>query len=185
MRLTKEDRAMLREEYLKTWRDEGSADWAVGKVSGYIEFGNELVTYRKPTIETSFCFGEHGYDYDEVNEYCDERSRDMGWFVSENLRRTDAAWHLDMMRGTGRSFRKHRPVLVSDTNYGSRLASVEFMDDWSQELEDGRRDMTKEEREAFECFLEDEQEKFEKRLRSYLKRYGLSKCRYWTYWADR
>ena len=29
-----------------------------------------------------------------------------------------------------------------------------------------------------------EQEKFEKRLNTYLKRYGLSKCHYWTYWLD-
>jgi hypothetical protein len=32
------------------------------------------------------------------------------------------------------------------------------------------------------CF--EEQMKFCKRLRTYLKRYGLSKVRTWTYWAD-
>jgi hypothetical protein len=30
-----------------------------------------------------------------------------------------------------------------------------------------------------------ESKRFEKRLRTYLKRYGLSKIHSWTYWADR
>jgi hypothetical protein len=32
--------------------------------------------------------------------------------------------------------------------------------------------------------LKREREKFDKRLQTYLKRYGTSKIRTWTYWAD-
>lgn len=41
------------------------------------------------------------------------------------------------------------------------------------------------ERAAVTGMLQDECDKFGKRLTSYLKRYGLSKCRFSTYWADR
>ena len=34
-------------------------------------------------------------------------------------------------------------------------------------------------------FLDTDIAEFEKRLRTYLKRYGLTKCRFSTYWADR
>ena len=34
-------------------------------------------------------------------------------------------------------------------------------------------------------FLENEQAEFGKRLDSYLKRYGLEKCHFGVYWADR
>ena len=33
--------------------------------------------------------------------------------------------------------------------------------------------------------LKEERAKFEKRLHTYLKRYGTSKLHTWTYWADR
>ena len=32
--------------------------------------------------------------------------------------------------------------------------------------------------------IENEKEKFEKRLKTYLKRYGLTKLKTWTYWQD-
>ena len=34
------------------------------------------------------------------------------------------------------------------------------------------------------ALTKEEREKFEKRLRTYLKRYGTSKLRTWTYWLD-
>ena len=43
------------------------------------------------------------------------------------------------------------------------------------------RMMTQEEVERWRNFLTEEVEKFEKRLKTYLKRYGLSKCTYSTY----
>ena len=47
------------------------------------------------------------------------------------------------------------------------------------------RRLTDEETAAFIQMHKEEVEKFEKRLRTYLKRYGLSKCYYGMYWADR
>lgn len=32
--------------------------------------------------------------------------------------------------------------------------------------------------------VEQEQEKFKKRLRAWWKKYGKEKCRTWTYWMD-
>lgn len=185
MKLTKDDKAMLRAEALKTWRNESDADWFVSQVSGYVELGGGLVVYMKPHVKTHFCFGEHTYDYDEVMDYCEEKRNDVSYFIAENLEGTEAKWDLDRLKGEGRCYRKYRPVLVKDTEYGSRLARVEFADDWSMTLKDGQRDLTQEEKDAYGAFLEEEQAKFEKRLNTYLKRYGLSKCQYWTYWADR
>lgn len=201
MKLTKEDKAMLRAEYQKVWtKRDGSPDlkmidYCTNKTSAYLDLGDALITFDKPSIETRFCFGEHGYDYDEVNETCDKLSRSESYFLAENIRRTEARDILDRIDGTEERYITCKtPILV----YGAyctqtsdcKLAHIEFVnafheDYWGHKPNGTWRDLTDEEIAALRTIMQDEITKFEKRLKTYLKRYGMSKCHFWTYWADR
>lgn len=44
--------------------------------------------------------------------------------------------------------------------------------------------LTAEQEKVVQAILLEEKEKFMKRLQGYLKRYGLSKIKKWTYWAN-
>jgi hypothetical protein len=44
--------------------------------------------------------------------------------------------------------------------------------------------LTEEDVQKIKVALEEEKEKFKKRLVTYLKKYGTSKLKVWTYWRD-
>lgn len=187
MKLTNDDRAMLYDEYMKlSWASERSAEYFSKKASCFAELRGFLVVFDKPSIETRFCFGEHGYDYDEVVDTCHKLSKDEAYFMAENIRRCEAQETLDAIHGAGRYWRRQFPILkpnASGTD-GCRLAHLEWEYDASKALRDPMR-LSDEELAQLEELMLEEVAKFEKRLRSYLKRYGMSKCHFWTYWADR
>ena len=184
MRLTKEEKQLLRDEFSKTWRNAKSVEYAVNKTSGYAEIGDCIVTFDKPSIETRFCFGEHGYDYDEVGEFCHEMSESEEYFISENMREFDRKQRLiDGAREGAYA------AWVCANGDGSDLGYITFTrmshDGWEEPTACQHDRLTDAGLDVYEELITDERAKFEKRLRTYLKRYGLSKCRYWTYWADR
>lgn len=189
MRITEEQKAELRAEYEKVWHgDAGMVDHCVKQASCVINLRGYLVDYDKPRIETRFCFGEHGYDFDEVVEECDRASRSEAHFMRENMDNTDAKRVIDMLDGTGKCWRKAYPILKPHRYCGQdddcRIAYIEWTADASKAFNDPMA-LTDDEKAELRQMMVEEQEKFEKRLKTYLKRYGLSKCRYWTYWADR
>lgn len=187
MKLAKGQLDELREEYAKVW-GEGSdmVDWSVKNASCAMYFRGYIVDLRKPHIETRFCFGEHGYDFDEVVDECEQARKSERFFIKQNIDRTEAKGWLDMLDGATYSLRHYVPILAPQ-RYGcgeTRLAGITWTDDISAAREDPMA-LTEEEIAQMRDVLVEELEKFDKRLHTYLKRYGLSKCQYWTYWADR
>lgn len=186
MKLTKNDKDMLRAEYMKTWRNDESADWSVKNASGIMELRGYVIVMCKPHITTEFCFGEHGYDYDEVVEHCSRMSKSEEYFISKNLGRFEAKQWLDMLDGDEWPYSGYVPS-IKPCDYesdGCRLADIKWLRDWS-EIDGNDMVLSDKEKMELRVFLEDEVAKFEKRLHTYLKRYGMSKCHFWTYWADR
>lgn len=180
MKITKDDKMMLRKEYAKVWGgDDGMVEHCVGHASGFLWLGDWLYVIDKPSIKTDFWFGEHTYDYDEVCERCDVASRDEDYFVKQNLRDCNAVWMLKEIEGT------KKPYLCEKySSLGGRMCYIDWRHDW----ESGRNEIRP--LEGFEVDMlkqlwEEEVEKFRKRLGTYLKRYGLSKCHFGVYWADR
>ena len=182
MRLTKEEKQLLRDEFSKTWRNAKSVEYAVNKTSGYAEIGDCIVTFDKPSIETRFCFGEHGYDYDEAGKFCREMSQSEEYFIRENMRHFD-----DLQESIDEARDGHADAWLCHYDDTSDLGYVTFIRLGWLDRPRGKNPLklTAEGLDAYEELITDERAKFEKRLRTYLKRYGLSKCRYWTYWADR
>lgn len=190
MRITEEQKAELRAEYEKVWHgDVKMVDYCVKQASCVMNLRGYLVDFDKPRIETRFCFGEHGYDYDEVMETCDAASKSEQFFLRRNMEGTDAFRVIGMLDGdTERFWRKAYPILRPHRYCGQdddcRIACIEWTTDASEAYGNPMA-LTEEEKAGLRQMMEEEQGKFEKRLKAYLKRYGLSKCRYWTYWADR
>lgn len=184
MKLTAEDKAILREEYAKVWKkDKHMIDYCVNKASALIHLHDCIVVFDKPSIETRFCFGESGYDYEEVQNTCHAMSKSETYFLTENMGSTYAYSLLKCIQDDYPIYIKHNTYynqpdsciighLQAYTPYEARFGEPEG------ELISG------DDLQALIQVLSEEQEKFYKRLQTYLKRYGLSKCRYWTYWLD-
>lgn len=190
MKITEEQRSELRREYAKVWHGDGKmADYCTKQASCVIDLRGYLVDFDKPHIETRFCFGEHGYDYDEVMDTCDAASKSEQFFMRRNMEGTEAFDVICALDGEGgRHWRKLHPV-IAPHRYGCQDADCRIAGlTWTADLSEIRGNplaLTDEEKAELRQMMVEEQEKFEKRLKTYLKRYGLSKCQYWTYWADR
>ena len=187
MKLSKEDKELLREQHAMVWKGKKAqemVDYNVGKASGIIELGEFIVTYDKPSIETDFWFPEHTYDYDEVVEEANACSKSEQYFIGVNLQRFDDL--VERLDDTGNRWFVGEEYWQQPAD--CKLGSIECIRrSWNeQEVRLKRaRELTKEEVADYRKFIIEEREKFDKRLRAYLKRYGLTKCHYSVYWADR
>lgn len=192
MRMTKEAKQFLRKEYAKVWGNDYTRmiDHCVNSTSGFVQFPNGWIfALDKPHIKTEFWFGEHGYDYDEKVKLAHECSTSETYFMLENLERTDA---FNLLQKLNNEVYNPRPVPYFAKMYSTgndRFAYIQWCDYNGNDRYGNHHDDEDKVPEDMICviksFCENEQEKFEKRLRTYLKRYGLSKCRFDTYWADR
>ena len=196
-KLTKNDKDMLRTEFEKVWhRRDGSVDekmvkYCIGKTSAYMTIGDRIVTIDKPDIKKDFCFGYHANIYysdaDQADEMADFARTSVEYFVSENLEWTDAN---GIMSNVSDGCFPFEPWL--DTRrYMSQSDDCKFgcirwehwdKDEWAESQ--GWRRLTDDELREYYTLAYEEQLKFIKRLKTYLKRYGMSNVRTWTYWLD-
>ena len=176
-------------ELRKAWHDdEGMVKYCFKKSSVLVELSDgSIYSIDKPSIETRFCFGygmQCQTDYDEAGEMADRAAESEKYFWSENVRRaglTDWAEALDGARVVYISPEYYTQdddcrlvsVGIADTEYGQMCMRH------SKGREIGSDDVS-----LLAAAFEEAELKFEKRLRTYLKRYGLSKVETWTYWAD-
>lgn len=184
---TKQDRELLRSEYRKVWGDDTKmVDFCTKKVSAFMTIGDCIVTIDKPSIQTRFCFGygvQGAYDYDEAQTTCSKMSQSERYFIDYNLHDCLAGQLINRM---------DEAVWVDYWLVGPRYnTSCNLYSVCSKDRNErciyedkGWHRLTEEELAEYKEMLQGELEKFRKRLSTYLKRYGLSKCRYWTYWTD-
>lgn len=200
MKMTKEEKQRAREQYEKVWHnDQKMVDYCTNRTSGYIMLGDVMVTCDKPHIQTDFWFGEHTYDYDEVCETAHKLSTDEQYFIDENLRGCDAHSMLEALDGRDRwGYEAMYDVYVVGHHYTGQdddcqlgyVTALKLGTDPQRHfaVRNGvqpYRKATDDEIVVLKAFYTDEVQKFEKRLRTYLKRYGMSKCHFGVYWADR
>lgn len=137
-----------------------------------------LFAIRKPEIETRFCFGESGYDYDEANHRAAEARTNEDLFRIRNLRYLDEK--IKILRD-GPEPGMH--IWVSPV--GGVAIFLNDGRDWQIEAVNGPvLELDEENRRRLLEGYEIVRERFAKRIETYLKRYGLSKVRTWTYWMD-
>lgn len=145
--------------------------------------GTESIEFKAPSIKKNFWFAEDARtieEWDEVQEHV-ASCKNEDYFIHENLNDTDAAHYLHYM--DDRRFRLWwcksswngiERVWISGGYYTDMTYDRYFV----REVDDDERAQLREACNA-------EQAKFTKRLHTYLKRYGLSKCRFDTFWSNR
>ena len=135
-----------------------------------------IYIFKKPTIEKDFCFGFYnGDDYNEAQDMAEYAKNDGGaYFIRKNLEQFDNFEDCLKDMGEGRIFAtlsyyaKSNICDITDYLYGHEKQYT----------------LTKEDIENLIEVNKSEKIKFEKRLNTYLKKYGTSKLRTWTYWKE-
>lgn len=165
-------------------------DYLNKEISQVIELSNgDLVALEKPRIEKHFCFGysDSRYDmedFDRANEMARYASESQEYFKSENMK--EFTQQLERLEKGELYTRVHYYGSPKD----SKVKTIAFCSDiyfnWNLS-EEQRKEYTKITGKDFEivkaAYLE-EMAKFEKRLDSYLKKYGMKHIKTWSYWRD-
>lgn len=208
------DKEVLTKEFAKAWDSERMIKYCVGKVAEVAELPNgDLITIDKEGIETRFCFGESGYDYDDAARMAAHARTSEDYFKAENMKNFNG-WVEDLENAkktlagewsngvsyvlvigatayTGqredcrlRYISLERFTSVLDACGGS--ASLEELPGRAISLNGKKncRVATVEEIEIILAAYKRARAAHEKKVDAYLKRYGLSKVNSWTYWRE-
>lgn len=202
------DKAELRRQFEKAWNNPRMVDYCVKKVAAVATLPTgEIITIDRQSIETRFCFGESGYDYDAAQAAAQHAMTSEDYFKRENMKHfADLLHAID----EAADIMGHAPRLVIYTggaytgqsadcalrNFGfAKLCDVIEACGGSCHLEElpGRelvircqacRIATAEELAIIRAAVQSAAAAHEKRVEIYLKRYGTSKVHAWTYWRD-
>jgi len=204
-----DDEQTLLEEYMKeyekVWPDDKSMlDYCRKEFSGAVRLQNGGILYfEKPSIKTEFCFGYstcgQGAEYDEANNAA-RSARTEGYFLHANLDEMDErirALELNCCypEGEWNGTYDNLTWYIQRKSYCSQKEELNLFEfrawrEYDVENEPWRytpgsyEKMSDADRMTILGGMKREREKFEKRLRAYLKRYGTTKLRTWTYWLD-
>ena len=87
--MTKEEEKALRAEYMERIMVGETERWRKyyeGEIGVLVRLEDgSIVNIEKPRIETHFCFGESGYDYDEAQAAADRAAASENYFRVKNL----------------------------------------------------------------------------------------------------
>lgn len=157
------------EEYLSTKKD---ADYYKKHFIGAVKLNDGYYLLGKPSIDTKFCFADEGPDYEYYKELMASEEKLKAYFLAENLSVIDRDIE---------ELQSFRPMVVTSCwNDGCKdFASKDY-----HYQREGDAPLKDEQRAELIKALQWSRTQFEKRLQTYLKRYGVSKLHTWTYWRD-
>ena len=168
--------------------DQKMVDYCVKKTGYIVELENgDIIAIEKPSIEKNFCFGysDSRYDtedFDRANAMAAHAAKSTDYFLEQNLKGINEI--IAQLEGTGNyRWDYHVHVPYSGQPENSQLKDLHSFyphDERGKQfpkLEGVNRQRVIE---GYKVVRAD----FEKRLNTYLKRYGLSKINTWSYWQD-
>lgn len=158
------------EEYLSTKK--GAAYYKKHFI-GAVKLNDGYYLLGKPSIDTKFCFADEGPDYEYYKELMASEEKLKAYFLAENLSVIDR--DVEELQGT-------TPMVVTTCWNDGRKSFTPG--NCYYYPKDGDEPMTNEQRSEIIKALQWSRSQFEKRLQTYLKRYGVSKLHTWTYWRD-
>ena len=185
--------AEIEAEYRKVWpNDEKFVQSCIKDVSGAARLSNGGIVYvNKPYLNTSFCFGYstcgQGAEYDEARKACHNASESEDYFRKKNTEELErmisrlrgckdvCGYDLYLMQKSSSrcgTINLYKPVMLQYWDYERNKDSNHYYA------------ISEADRKVLIELYEGELTKMNKRITSYLKRYGLSKVRTWTYWVD-
>ena len=146
-----------------------------------------LISFDKPQIETSFCFGYH-HDSESMKNASNMSSHaqsNENYFIERNLASFD-----DTLKDIEK---EDTNIYIFRNQYANCNEPINIFDYYVLEYYQTQQPYYKrlnievaseEDKKIIINAIKEERAKFEKRLKTYLKRYGLTKVRSWTYWLD-
>lgn len=177
---------IISNEYAKVFaKGSHMHDYCVKESSNAVVLDSGFVyIFKKPKIKKDFCFGyrlssENSNEYDNANNMCSHVKNDNGnYFKEKNLEEFE---HLKKLLQSGKTFYAVATYVGDDVKicsvYDSRTTQMYYNNCIKAEL-------TKNDINNLIAVINEEERKFEKRLNTYLKRYGTSKLHTWSYWVD-
>lgn len=161
-----------KESLLEFAKNKKNSNYYTKEYIGAIKINNNYMLFSKLGIKNKFCFSDEGPEYDYYNELMEDKDKLRNYFLAENLKsinhkldniRSDKPAYLckDIINGT-----LYLSIPKDYQSCDGVLASADQKNEIAKALE----------------YCKDE---FEKRLKTYLKKYDTSKLKIWTYWADR
>jgi hypothetical protein len=199
------DKDFLRTEYTKVWKDGKMIDYCVNKVATYATLPDgKIVVVDKERIEKDFCFGESGYDYDDAQSMAAYARKSEDYFREQNMKHFEA-WIKDLTEAMEENGDYKLVIHKGYTRQtpDCKIVSIRFYRLWEvidacggsvylSELP-GRsitihgvegKVATNEEIQLILDAYKEAAQAHEKKVNTYLKKYGTSKVHSWTYWRD-
>lgn len=186
--MNKELREQFRQAQALRWgKDQKMIDYCCKTADIVYQVRGYLAEIEKPSIETSFCFG-YGYcgvsteeDMQDAARMADHARTNEDYFIAENLHGLNG--YIEALGDDSYA------AYMTGSN---ELVQLHFCRQWEAEqqkrwAENGNYtfiELSGDERKEIAGYYGTEKDRFTKRLRTYLKRYGLSKVQSWTFLSD-
>lgn len=183
--MNQEIRKEYEAEQTKVWNgNQRMIDYCVKKAQVVVKTEKGyFIEIGKPSIKKHFCFGESGYDFNEAQECAHVARTSTDYFMEENLEELNKAI-ADLKNPDKKCY-------ATPSYEGSAIRHLAVIEPYrigywyAYEQKNGlMEELTDLDREALLGAYMKVREAFCKRLATYLKKYGLSKVRSWTYWRD-
>ena len=175
---------------MDVWKNDNKMiDYCIKKTSRMIEIDGLIFTTEKPQIETRFCFG---YDcsrvdtesYDNANKMVDFANTHEEYFIKENLKEIDNKIKDLQDDNIIKYYLTKGAYLGQSQKNPLRNMQFAYHSHYNEIYGEEKKEATKEMINAYIEMLQADRIDFIKRLNTYLKRYGLSKLKTWSYWRD-
>lgn len=166
----------LKEEWVSVWNQNHSYPITLKDAPDYVvelEDGS-LIALEKPKIQKRFCYPDH---LDDAFDRVSKLRSDPEFFISENLR--------DLCDKQIERYEQSYaiPWIQSYDSAPADCRIKTVVSGWRVD-EERAKPLFSEDRERIISMYRIIRADFEKRLRAYVKRYGLKSVIAWTYWAD-
>lgn len=171
----KADNGAAYKQTLAEWYAIHKNDYYKKNSIGAVKLNDGYMLLSKESIDTRFCFHDEGPNYEVYKKVTRDDESLKKYFLAENLR--DLDHEIKSLSDEDTIF------YVSDLNHG-RKSYYCHRDYWHFREREEHVVLTPEQRAEVLKALQWSRGEFEKRLNTYLKRYGVSKIHTWTYWAD-
>jgi hypothetical protein len=183
--MDKNVKVLIENEYSKVYgNDNKMMKYCLSKTSNGVVLHNGCIfTFDKPLIETSFCFG-----YDNDQESMDNASN----MVEETVKHYSVFLRKNMSQFENIENTLKETNIKAEYSYQGRIKLSSYI---YSEYDLDRRylsqsqlgnffKLTPEDITLIKNMVSEEKKKFEKRLTTYLNKYGTSKLKVWSYWRD-
>lgn len=198
LKTQKELKAEYTEELAKAWDSPRMIKYCANQAGYIIEYNGKLYSIEKPAIHTRFCFGYGfcGVSNEEeeatANAMARKAEEDVEYFKAENLRGLDET--IKQLENIANEMRRNwvkgshpRYMIKTGAHYSGQTPDCKLeyfkIEDTFNSL-GGTICYDVEFVRALIAGYQEVKKAFEKRLNTYLKRYGLSKVESWSYLSD-